>query len=263
MKRLLITWLSRWLGKKILAAKIAPKPPFITFEMGLRLMARLEYIKLQPQHILIVGKSSDFAWPLLKKRFPQARIHNDPSLAAKSHYFDLIFANACVFKDGGQELFGQWQQLLKKDGLVLFSSLGPDTFKELQSILETINARELFNDLLTDMHILGDVLLKMKFSDSVVDMQFVTLAYRKLSTLLRDIQASTLNDWGQAAPFAISYRDLHQKYEKYRQPHSKLLPATLEIIYGHAWGQGLTTLTSCSSQTKKTKMAIPLAIKTD
>jgi len=256
-------FIERLFSKKISSKE---KMPFIAYQAGLRLIERLKLVKLQPKHILFLdeSKKSTELSLLIKKRFPKASItefcpHNHPySIPLKDQSFDLIFANAVIFQNDITATFSEWSRLLKKGGLISFSSFGPDTFKELQSLLTNSPHIEWF-DHLKDMHLLGDALLRTKFSDSVVDMQLVTLTYRKFVSLLKDIKASFsgLNREALLEPFP--YRRLRCEYELTRNV-SALLPATLEIIYGHAWGQGLALSPTCKSQKSKASSMIPMTI---
>jgi malonyl-CoA O-methyltransferase len=70
------------------------------------------------------------------------------------------------------------------------------------------------------MHDMGDALLSERFSDPVMDMEYLTLDYENSSLLLADISALNLRD---STPIKASEMNvLPQKL-------------TLEVVYGHAW----------------------------
>ena len=113
-------------------------------------------------------------------------------------------------------------RVLREGGLVVFSYLGPDTGKELRGMqgcaLQLKNLRSPW-----DMHDLGDALVAERFSDPVMDMEYLTLDYEQPRLLLSDIQALKLTNTNPLPEAEMG--DLPQKM-------------TLEIVYGHAWALG-------------------------
>jgi malonyl-CoA O-methyltransferase len=73
------------------------------------------------------------------------------------------------------------------------------------------------------MHDMGDALISERFSDPVMDMEYLTLDYEKPSLLLADIQALKLAN--SNTPIDLATVELPQKM-------------TLEVVYGHAWAIG-------------------------
>jgi malonyl-CoA O-methyltransferase len=87
------------------------------------------------------------------------------------------------------------------------------------------------------MHDIGDLLVSSGFADPVMDMERITLTYADLSALFDDLRAS-----GCQCALASAHRGLHgrtwpsrlaQHYAAFLQDGR--LPATFEIVYGHAW----------------------------
>jgi malonyl-CoA O-methyltransferase len=73
------------------------------------------------------------------------------------------------------------------------------------------------------MHDMGDALLGERFSDPVMDMEFLGLDYDSDSVLLSDARA--LNLLGSDYQNSTIATQLPQKL-------------TLEVVYGHAWALG-------------------------
>src|SRR5205085_909169 len=71
------------------------------------------------------------------------------------------------------------------EGLVLFSSLGPDTLKELRAAAGAASVHEF-----VDMHDLGDMLVAAGFSAPVMDMEVLAIEYAAGGRLLEDLRAS-------------------------------------------------------------------------
>ena len=136
---------------------------------------------------------------------------------------DLIFSDLLLqdLADPKQFLHECWR-VLREGGLIAFSYLGPDTGKELRSaVIPGLQLKNLLSP--WDMHDMGDALLAERFSDPVMDMEYLTLAYENSDLLLADI--STLKLGHFASIEALEMSDLPQKL-------------TLEVVYGHAWAIG-------------------------
>ncbi|MDX9943881.1 MAG: malonyl-[acyl-carrier protein] O-methyltransferase BioC, partial [Azonexus sp.] len=119
-------------------------------------------------------------------------------------------------------------------GLLMFSTLGPDTLTELrQSFADGYAHTQRF----TDMHDLGDMLVECGFADPVMDMERITLTYADLEALLHDLRAAGGSCAMKAGRHGLTGRS---RWEAVRASYRKLqqegrLPATFEVIYGHAW----------------------------
>ena len=88
-----------------------------------------------------------------------------------------------------------------------------------------------------DMHDIGDALVQAGFTDPVMDMEIVTLTYPDLDTLLQDLRHSGGANAATSRPRGLSGRrewaEARAAYEHLRRDGR--LPATFEIIQGHAW----------------------------
>ena len=75
------------------------------------------------------------------------------------------------------------------------------------------------------------------FSDPVMDMEMLTLTYADLDGLFADLRASGGNNAASTRPRGLSGRTgweaARAAYERLR--HDGRLPASFEIIQGHAW----------------------------
>jgi malonyl-CoA O-methyltransferase len=121
--------------------------------------------------------------------------------------------------------FREFARVLGADGLLMFSTLGPDTLKELRGVA----GRERVHDFI-DMHDLGDMLLAAGFGAPVMDMEMIELAYQTPAQLLDDLRAS-----GQTLARADRARGLRGR--AFADKLRAALPgrATFEVVYGHAW----------------------------
>src|SRR6185295_2743821 len=115
-------------------------------------------------------------------------------------------------------------RVLAPGGLAMFSTLGPDTLKELRAA-----AGEARVHAFTDMHDLGDMLVAAGLSAPVMDMELIRIEYASGARLLDDLRRS-----GQANARADRPRGLAGRrfLEAFR---ATPISATYEVVYGHAW----------------------------
>lgn len=132
-------------------------------------------------------------------------------------------------------VFKEAHRSLEVGGLLMFSTLGPDTLRELRATLPTTHGERVHRFI--DMHDLGDALVQAGFSDPVMDMEVLTLTYTDLDTLFADLRACGARNAATNRPRGLSGRSGWQAaraaYERLRKDGR--LPATFEIIQGHAW----------------------------
>lgn len=185
-------------------------------EIAQRLLARLDYIRIQPQEILVVGSHPEIIQQKLQHCYPTANIISAFDFSAvsllDSESFDLVFAHFALARERDpQRLLQDFSRVLRDEGLLLFTSLGPDTLMEL---------RQHFSYTFSDMHDVGDWMQQLRFADPVVDREVITLAYEKWDLFIEDLQTF--------AQCKIALPDAQQKIDD-------CFPITLEVIYGHAW----------------------------
>ena len=185
-------------------------------EIGKRLLDRLDYIKVAPKTILDLGSATGHQTRALEKRYPKANIialdfatnmlckakqqarwfthqhflcADATHIPLPDHSVDLIYSNLLLhWISDLPSLFSELARVLKPTGLLLFTSLGPDTLKELRQSWASINNLPHVHSFL-DMHDLGDGLLKFKFADPIVDMEKITLNYSTPDKLFKDLKS--------------------------------------------------------------------------
>jgi len=251
---------------------------FLVREIARRMDERLDLIRITPRRILDLGCATGLDLARLGERYPDAaRIGLDLSepllarardrlipagnplrrLFAKSappvglaaadaarlplanDSISLVWANLMLpFIDDPLPVFRETWRVIEPGGLVMFSSLGPDTLRELREILPA-HAGERVHRFI-DMHDLGDALIAAGFEDPVMDMEMVTLTYDRLDELFADLRANAANNAALARPRGLGGRAAWElsraRYEQHRREGR--LPVTIEIIQGHAWKTG-------------------------
>jgi malonyl-CoA O-methyltransferase len=132
--------------------------------------------------------------------------------------------------------FAEMHRALAPGGLVMFSTFGPDTLKELKRAYEGTDRHAHVNRFI-DMHDIGDMLVAAGYSDPVMDMEPFTLTYENVRALMRDLKAIGAHNVMHGRPAGLSGKSMlktvEHNYEAYRRDGR--LPATFEVIYGHAW----------------------------
>ena len=227
-------------------------------EVSLRMAARLDYVKLAPARVADIGCATGDGIRALQARYPQAlplAIDYAPAMLAEvrrrvpwmdrlrrrvprgvaadvralplaNGSLGLAWSNLMLhWLDDPLPAFRELQRVLEVGGLLMFSALGPDTLQELRAAGATTLRR------FHDMHDLGDMLLAAGFADPVMDMERIELSYSSPRGLLRDQRRLGVRD-GLLGP--LGFREARRVFRAWQRRDGRL-PATFEIVYGHAW----------------------------
>jgi len=126
--------------------------------------------------------------------------------------------------------------VLEPGGLLMFSTFGPDTLKELRRAYEGTDGRTHVNRFV-DMHDIGDMLVQTRYADPVMDMEQLTLTYAEPQALLAELKAAGAANATRGRPRGLMGRARWQRMlaALERTRRDGRVPATFEIIYGHAW----------------------------
>lgn len=242
-------------------------------EVNQRMLERLDWVKLDPHWVLDAGAGTGVGARALANRYPQARVlgldiahtmlqvardaapwwkrslsflmGNLPQYAGgdisrlplKTSSVNLLWSNlALQWCDDLPATFSEFQRVLAPGGLLMFSTFGPDTLRELRQAFSGIDGHTHVNRFV-DMHDIGDQLLYAGFSTPVMDMDMMTLTYPDVTTLLRELKAigahNVTSGRGHGLMGKRKWQAMLQRYELLRKDGR--LPATFEVVYGHAW----------------------------
>jgi malonyl-CoA O-methyltransferase len=234
-------------------------------EIGKRLFERLQYFKITPKRILDLGCGPGNFSRELALLFPKAQVVSldlvhlmlleakkkrsfrcrYSLLAADmmqmpfpSGIFDLIFANQVIHWGASLPLLlRELNRVLQVNGCFMFTSLGPDTFKEIQTAWSGVNSFSHVNHFI-DMHDLGDGLLAEYFQEPVMDMEYLTVHYESLNQLLHSLKKQGVKNIhpqrNRGLTSKSSWQQFIANYDKL-QTESGHYPLTYEIVYGQAW----------------------------
>ena len=222
-------------------------------EVGARLRERLDYIKVEPKRVLDAGSGPgrearalgarypgaqvvalDFALGMLPRRRlfqfkrPLAVCADLTRLPLQSESVGLAWCNMALhWLNDPLAAFREFERVLATGGLFIFSTLGPDTLKELRAA-----AGEARVHAFTDMHDLGDMLVASGLTNPVMEMELLTMDYSGSDQLIADLRAS-----GQTNARADRRRGLSPRAfgERLRAALGAAPRMTYEVVYGHAW----------------------------
>ncbi|MCO7225697.1 malonyl-ACP O-methyltransferase BioC [Pleionea sp. CnH1-48] len=247
------------------AAKHYDNFAFLQNEVGERLFERLSLMNIKPQRIADLGCGTGVFTRKLKKQYSKAQVtgvdiaegmieqaKKKNGLFSRCEYIcadldelpfadnsiDLLFSNLAIqWVPDLSATFRELNRVLKPQGLVLFSTLGPDTLKELRHAWQQVDSYTHVNDFI-DMHDVGDAMLSAKLQDPVVDMEEIQLTYQTVTGLMKDLRgigAHNMNEGSQRGLMGKSHwQAMVSHYEALRNEQG-VLPATYEVIYGHGW----------------------------
>ena len=130
----------------------------------------------------------------------------------------------------------EFRRVLAPGGLLMFTTFGPDTLKELRAAWAEVDAHTHVNAFI-DMHDVGDALMRVGFSEPVMDAEILNVTYPEVLPLMKDLKAIGAHHVSAGRRRGMTGRQQLQAlaagYEKWRD--NGVLPATYEVIYGHAW----------------------------
>ncbi|NKB47549.1 MAG: methyltransferase domain-containing protein [Legionellales bacterium] len=254
------------MNKKIIqsavrAAQFIDQIPWMD-QLAERFMERFDWFKFQPRTILCLGAINHVILTELSKRFTHSQIHladvssermqaitasvpkkivqiqiDSESLPLVDQTFDLIVSYGwlqwCYLPKIMPELF----RILKADGLLMFTTLGPDSLQEVKQSWAFDVGYHHVNDFV-DMHDMGDLLLAHGFVDPVMDVELFQVQYQDMTQIMHDLKhLGSCNIHPHRAPGLVGKTKFAHFSKAYQQlaDDSQTLPLSWEIIYGHAW----------------------------
>lgn len=237
-------------------------------EVRRRLLERLEWMRIAPSCVLDVGCGTGHGSTALAQRYSKATVLSlDIAMGmlqqtrchiswwqrwcSKQHLIcadaaalplatgttDLIFSNLTLqWSHDLDRVFSDFRRVLRPNGLVMFSTFGPDTLKELRAAWRTVDDYNHVNAFM-DMHDIGDGLVRAGFADPVMDVEHITLTYSDPMKLMRELKLIGAHNVTAGRNRGLTGRKALKKvvdaYEQFRR--DGVLPCTYEVVYGHAW----------------------------
>jgi malonyl-CoA O-methyltransferase len=230
------------------------------------MLSRLDLVKIKPEAILDAGCGTGHGSFALQKRFSSAQVisldiapgmlqqtklqrpllqkmlHQQhllcadiESLPLANNSVGMIWSNlALQWCNDLDAAFGELARVLQPEGLVMFSTFGPDTLKELRAASKNGHTHV---SRFIDMHDIGDALIRAGFRTPVLDVERYTLTYDDVKAVMTDLKSIGAHNATEGRARGLQgkgfLQNLVQNYEQFRTEGK--LPATFEVVYGHAW----------------------------
>jgi len=247
------------------ASKSYDNAAILQEEVRNRLLERLRYMRHQPQAVVDVGCGTGKAVRGLQKAYPRARVHaidiaGQMLLQSRSNFrllskqrlitadmeqlpfagqtFDLVFSSlALPWCNDLKATLDEFARVSRPGALLLFSSFGPGTLRELAVSWQELDSRPHVHRFV-DMHDVGDAMMAAGFAQPVVDAEVIRMEYRDFRTLLDDLRntgASNANvDRRRGLMTPAQLRRLEHGYREHGFEDGRFV-ASYEVVYGHAW----------------------------
>lgn len=237
-----------------------------------RMAERLQFVKFTPSLVLDAGCGTGYARKLLQDRYADARLieldialgmlhvargartwwkkllpggsagvghvcGDLDALPLLSGCVDMVWSNlALQWCNDLDATFAGVRRVVAPNGLFMFSTFGPDTLRELRQAFGAVDGFTHVSRF-QDMHDIGDALARAGFTEPVMDMEYFTLTYDDVAGLMHDLKALGAHNATQGRRHGLAgkaaWRQMESAYGKLRKDGK--LPATYEVIYGHAW----------------------------
>ena len=249
------------------AAAAAVRHQEIIDELGARLLAHLDGVRIRPEYILEVDARLGVNAAWLRSRFRKATVielessldllrarrfsswlrwfTSLPRIAADAKALpiagqsvDLIVASLCeLFSPDPARILAEFFRVLKPNGLLVMSAFGPDTLKELRHAWAHADGVVDVVHPFLDLHDIGDTLVRVGFGDVVMDADKLFLSYPNVNDLLKELRGAGVANARCDRRQGLTGRGVLARLREYYRdrPEHKKLQATIEIAYAHAW----------------------------
>ena len=246
----------------------------IVREVATRLLERLAYMRQPAARVVDLGCGRGACRRLLQRRFPSAQwlgidlseamlgavdrvriwrehlpswLGRQPAalricasgelLPLADASVDVVFSNLMLhWHPEPHVVIAEIARVLRTGGLVLFSSYGPDTWKELRAACQSTLAAARPMPYV-DMHDLGDMLIGAGFETPVMEADTLRLSFGNARALLAEARALGGNPRADRSPVLVSgarARALLSALQAQADKQGRI-PLSFEIVIGHGW----------------------------
>ena len=159
------------------------------------------------------------------------------ALPFKNNSIDLIFSNLLMPWINNLSFFlHEINRVLSKNGLFIFSTLGPDSFADIKTTWLNLDNFEHVNKFI-DMHIIGDQLLNSGLSNPVLDSDRLIIKYEDINAFFKDITATGSRNCLRHRNHGLTGKNKFNSFKEHLEKLKKnnYFSVELELIFGHAW----------------------------
>lgn len=231
------------------------------------LFARLEPMLVAAKTIVDLGCATGTATEMLAKQFRGAKVMgidrsqamlreaekkkswrtrfsvleaDAAALPLEDQSVDLVFCNQLLpWVDDVPAVFAEVNRVLRKNGLFMFSSLGPDSFAELRQAWQAVD-QDAHVQHFADMHNIGDAAVRAGLSDPVLDVDRLRVSYQDPAALFRDLTGSGARNCLAERRRSMTGKNCFAAMREALQntPPDPTIKLDLELVFGHCWGSG-------------------------
>jgi len=234
-------------------------------EVNERLLDTLSYVSIDPRLCLDLGSGTGNGASAIKKKFKRSKViqtdlafsmlknaqrkfrrlfsgqrfvcGNVYALPFNDNTFDMVYSNLMLqWCSGLDAAFAEVSRVLKPGGVIVFSSFGPDTLKELRQSWQNVDDFTHINTFI-DMHDVGDAMIRSGLQEPVLSTEQLTLLYDDVLQLMRELKCiGAQNVYTKRRKTLTGKSRLSKVVQHYETLRiNDKLPASYEVIYGHAW----------------------------
>lgn len=205
-----------------------PKAQVLSFDLALPMLQQARLASKRSGGWL----SNPFA------RVPQAVCADARTLPLAEGSIDVLFSNLCLqWVEDLDAVFAGFRRVLKRNGLLLISSFGPETLWELREAFAQADSAPHVSPF-ADIAAFGDALVRAGFRQPVLDRELDTTRYQDLPALMRELRAigatNALASRRHTLTGRARFTAAARAYDAMRGADG-LLPASWETISAMAW----------------------------
>lgn len=235
---------------------------FVHDEARRSLLARLAGFRIAPGTLVDLGAAHGNGAAALAALYPEARVvaidssHEMLRRAVDGNFTravgdvgrlplpaasaDLLFANLVLPWTRPEALFAEARRVLRPEGVLVFSTLGPDTLQELRQAWrkadDAIHVHACW-----DMATLGDLAVRAGLEEPVLDVDRLRISYTELSHAIRDLRACGATNTAAGRRRGLTGRGRWHRFaealwEERQTGGGQRLHLTVELIFGQAFG---------------------------
>jgi malonyl-CoA O-methyltransferase len=263
---------AHWVGGDIRrrferAAATFDRADFVHAATRAGLLARLEPLLVDARTVVDLGAATGSTLALLCKRFSRARIvsvdiahrmlvegrkkkswrmrasfvqANATALPFSDQSVDVVFANMLLpWVDNLPVALNEVSRVLRKGGVFVFATLGPDSLHQLDRAWRTVD-NDAHVGLFPDMHDLGDGLVRAGLANPVLDVDRLRVRYDSTDKLFADLTSMGGRNSLAGRRSTLTGRRHFERMtaELPGGATDRKITLDLELVYGHCWGSG-------------------------